>query len=352
VRAPGRLGLYAVGLVAVLAAGAGIGAAVGPLRSDPATPGGHADTMSDEAAHDEAAHDEAADAGAGHDAMPAASTSRPAASTSRSAASELLPGLSASAAGYTLAADGTSFDAGVAMPFTFRVLGPDGNAVTTFEDRHERELHLVVVSSDLTDYQHLHPSRADDGTWGTTLLLPRAGTFRAYADFQATGEEPLTLATEIDAAGPFEVRSLPPASTTASVDGYEVRLDGRPGSGEAGELRFVVTHGGQRVTDLEPYLGAFGHLVAIRASDHAYLHVHPTDGSSPAEVAFAVEAPSPGAYRLFLDFQHHGVVRTAAFTVDVPAGGSAASAGTTDHGEEAGAPPPGVASWRDSHDDH
>ena len=65
------------------------------------------------------------------------------------------------------------------------------------------------------------------------------------------------------------------------------------------------------VTNLQPYLGASGHLVVLRRSDLAYLHVHPEDG---AGLRFGVEVPSAGTYRLFLDFQHDGVVRTAAFT--------------------------------------
>jgi hypothetical protein len=245
-------------------------------------------------------------------------------------------GLSASEAGYTLVPDETSFVAGAAQGFAFRVLGPDGSAVTGFETRHERDLHLVVVSGDLTDYQHLHPTLGPDGRWATTLALPRAGTYRAYADFQASGAAPLTLATELRAGGRFDPLPLPPAAASAAVDDYEVRLDGQLADGAESELRFRVTHAGGPVRDLQPYLGAYGHLVAIRASDHAYLHVHPTDGSSPEEVAFALHAPSPGTYRLFLDFRHEGVVRTAAFTVDVPAGAtSPAGAGATNP-EEAG----------------
>ena len=75
------------------------------------------------------------------------------------------------------------------------------------------------------------------------------------------------------------------------------------------------------MADLEPYLGALGHLVAIRASDLAYLHVHPLERQAgPGEVPFAVEVPSEGSYRLFFDFSHQGTVRTAAFTFDVGAG--------------------------------
>jgi hypothetical protein len=82
-----------------------------------------------------------------------------------------------------------------------------------------------------------------------------------------------------------------------------------------------VSKDGQPVTDLQPYLAAYGHLVALREGDLAYLHVHPDgapgDGVTPAgpQIEFVAEVPSAGGYRLFLDFQHDGVVRTAEFTV-------------------------------------
>ena len=75
------------------------------------------------------------------------------------------------------------------------------------------------------------------------------------------------------------------------------------------------------MTDLQPYLAAYGHLVALRAGDLAYLHVHPAgapgDGVTPAGpgITFYATAPTAGDYRLYLDFQHDGVVRTAEFTV-------------------------------------
>ena len=83
----------------------------------------------------------------------------------------------------------------------------------------------------------------------------------------------------------------------------------------------TVTKDGVPVTDLQPYLAAYGHLVALRAGDLAYLHVHPAgapgDGVTPAGpgITFYATAPSAGDYRLFLDFRHAGVVRTAEFTV-------------------------------------
>jgi hypothetical protein len=85
---------------------------------------------------------------------------------------------------------------------------------------------------------------------------------------------------------------------------------------------------GRPVTDLEPYLGAFGHLVAIRAGDLGYLHVHPEEGAPGPGIDFATAFPEPATYRLFLDFQHRGVVRTAAFTIE--SGGAPAGDHTED----------------------
>jgi len=67
--------------------------------------------------------------------------------------------------------------------------------------------------------------------------------------------------------------------------------------------------------ELEPYLGALGHVVALRASDLSYLHVHPLKDVSSEAVRFGVEVPSRGTYRIFLQFQHEQRVHTAAFTV-------------------------------------
>jgi len=95
-----------------------------------------------------------------------------------------------------------------------------------------------------------------------------------------------------------------------------VRVDaGALRAGREAELRFTVTRDGEPVRT-EPYLGAGGHLVALRAGDLGYLHTHPADDDAAA-VRFATEFPSEGRYRLFFQFKHEGRVRTAAFTREV-----------------------------------
>ncbi|MFB7996727.1 hypothetical protein ACFC4G_28355 [Streptomyces sp. NPDC056002] len=192
-----------------------------------------------------------------------------------------------------------------------------GRKVTAYRTEHGKELHLIVASRDLTVYRHLHPSRAADGTWKTPVELPRAGGYRVFADFTPRSErEGLTLGADLAVAGKYAPRELPAASRTADAgDGYEVRLGGGLGVGSASELTLSVAKNGKPVTDLQPYLGSYGHLVALRSGDLAYLHVHPNKGGPGPEVSFTATAPSTGTYRLFLDFKHDGTVRTAEFTV-------------------------------------
>ncbi len=240
-------------------------------------------------------------------------------------------GLASSEAGYTLEVLTPSVSAQAPADFRFRIDGPAG-VVNAYRDRHERPLHLILVSRDLGVFRHVHPSLGGDGVWQVRLDPLPAGPYRAYADFAAVDGPELTLGDEVTVTGEAKPQSLPAASRTAEVDGYQVELTGTPTAGGEGQVTLTVRRGGQPVADLEPYLGALGHLVAIRSSDLAYLHVHPLEGRvGPGQVPFAVEVPSPGTYRLFFDFSHDGTVRTAAFTVDV-AEGPAGAPTTASHG--------------------
>lgn len=235
----------------------------------------------------------------------------------------LPPGLAVSADGYTVEPATTVLPAGETTGFSFRVLGPDGTPLTRYTPVHERELHFIVVRRDMTGYQHLHPTRDDRGTWSVALRLPGAGVYKAFANFQPVGGPmpmPMTLAVDLFASGDFQPAALPAPFPTATFDGYAVTLTGALAGGRASDLTFAVAKEGEPVTDLQPYLGAYGHLVALRGGDLAYLHVHPEGapghGRTEAgpEVVFRAEVPTAGTYRLFLDFQHDGVVRTAEFT--------------------------------------
>lgn len=217
------------------------------------------------------------------------------------------PGLAVAANGLRLVAPST-LRAGVREDFRFRVADDRGATVRAFDVEHTKKLHLIAVRRDLTGFQHLHPAQSSDGAWRTPLTLREPGAYRVFADFTPRGGQATTLASDVLVAGDFAPRPLPAPSARASVDGYDVALNAS--GGRDATLRFAIRRAGRAIAP-QPYLGAAGHLVALREGDLAYLHVHPHDGG---EVAFGADFPSAGRYRLFLQFRHEGRVHTAAFT--------------------------------------
>jgi hypothetical protein len=290
-KTPIRLTAYTLGLIAVFGAALGVGRLVGPTA---AAPPAHGDSHANSHADDHAGG-----------AMP-----------------ELPGGLQVAEDGYRLVPVTGALSTGTPQRFDFRVLGPDGAVLTQYTESHEKDLHLIVVRRDLSGFQHLHPTRQSDGTWSVPLAVAAPGQYRVFADFQpAARDQGLTLGVDVPAPGDYRPRPLPAPARTAEVDGYTVTLAGELTPGSSSQLTLSVRKGGAPVTDLQPYLGAYGHLVALRDGDLAYLHVHPDgrpgDGRTAAgpDIVFHAEVPSAGVYRLYLDFQHDGKVRTAEFTL-------------------------------------
>jgi len=316
----GKIGGYMAALVLAFGGAVGVGRLAGPFEFV----SGHAGTPPASPKHDGGHTEEA------------------------SGAAEVPGGLMVSQDGYTLALAQRSLPSG-RQTVLFRILGPDGKPVIAYEPSHEKDLHLIAVRRDLTGFQHLHPTLSTTGTWTTQLALT-PGEWRMFADFIPAGKtEGLTLGADLHVAGDYRPQRLPAASRTAEVGDYTVALRGDLVPGVESELTLNVARDGVPVTDLQPYLGAYGHLVALRDGDLAYLHVHPAgvpgDGAtSPGpDVTFFTTAPSAGRYRLFLDFRHEGVVRTAEFTAEAGPAGSAPqdapeekSAGRAGHADDHG----------------
>ena len=314
---PVRVAAFVAALLAAFAVAWGAGAVVGPIDTEPVeahSDGGHAEDGSGE-------HAESGDEHADHGSGAVADAT----------------GLTARADGFTLDLERRVLPAGRTQ-LDFRVLTSSGRPLLDYTEEHEKDLHLIVVRRDLTGFQHVHPVLdPQTGTWSVGVRLA-PGTWRVIADFTPEGWEGITLADDVAVPGRFTPAELPaddPIAVLTTDEGtYTVGLEGDTAPGASTVLTTRIELDGEPVTDLEPYLGAYGHLVAIRAGDLGYLHVHPEEGGPGPAIDFATAFPTPGTYRLFLDFEHRGTVRTAAFTVGsggMPAGGADDSG---DHAEE------------------
>jgi hypothetical protein len=221
-------------------------------------------------------------------------------------------GLAVSDKGLTLELARTTAPRGERFDLAFRIADRRGQTVRGFDVEHTKRMHFIVVRRDMTGFQHLHPTQGADGTWSVPVTLRDAGSYRVFADF-AVGGTPHTLADDLTVDGTVRSQELPAPVKSVDVDGLQVSLtEGATRAGAESGLAFTVTRGGRTVA-VEDYLGAKGHLVALRRGDLAFLHVHPDE----RRLKFMATFPTAGEYRLFLQFQVDGRVHTAAFTQEV-----------------------------------
>jgi hypothetical protein len=246
----------------------------------------------------------------------------PAAGHSAAPMIEAVPGsdgLRSQVAGLRLVPLSPTVSAGAPTTWRFRIIGCDGHAIRHFDRENTKLLHLIVVRTDLTGYEHVHPMLGPDGTFTVQLHLPRPGIYRAIADFVTDGRK-YVLGTNLTAPGRSRTMPLAAPAVDSHAAGYAVELE-RPAqltAGQEAQLTFRISRHGRPVDDLQPYLGSYGHLVALHAPELSYSHVHPVS-ADPANgaITFDTELPQRGTYRLFLQFRTHGRVRTVAFTQTV-----------------------------------
>ena len=313
--APARLGLFAAGLGVALLGAFGIAAAVVPPEV--------VTRWEDQAISD--------------DADPQDTTDQEDRQTTEDDVMNEILGLTLSAGGYALSPVEAPSGVEQTGSLAFQVLDAQGEPLTAYETSHERELHLIVVRADGARFEHAHPTLdASTGVWTAPWQWSDAGTYRVFADFVPAGGsgDRVILSRTVTVAGHLETPAPTGEVRVDRVADFDVAVAGDLVAGSASELTFTVSQPGAAPIELQPYLGAFGHLVALRDGDLAYLHVHaegdaPDAGSTggPA-IAFMAVAPTPDRYRLYLDFQVDGQVYTAEFILDAAAGDTTE---TSDH---------------------
>jgi len=231
-------------------------------------------------------------------------------------------GLSAMVNGYSLKLVEATGPAEKPTDIRFTI-SSNGQPITAFDPEQTKLMHFYLIRSDLSGFQHLHPTMDAVGTWSVTAGAEPAGSYRIYVQFiphvaAAAGalilSTPLTLGTTAAAE-----TLLPAAGTTAEVDGYTVEVSGALKAGTESALKVTMSKAGKQVTDLQPYLATYAHITAIRAGNLAFAHIHPDGGAATGNggptLLVHADLPEPGSYRMFIQFQTNGILHTAALTI-------------------------------------
>ncbi|MFC3882170.1 hypothetical protein ACFOU2_00975 [Bacillus songklensis] len=188
-----------------------------------------------------------------------------------------------------------------------------GNAVSDLEVNHEKLLHLIVVDDHLEQYVHLHPEQVKPGTFKIKHSLPE-GSYKAFIDIKpknlAYAVKPVPFTIGVEGKEHAHPQLTPDAVLEKEVDGYKVTLNSSEWkAGKDVTLTFNL-HGKQ----VEPYLGAMGHVVILDESGEKYLHVHPANEN---ETIFETSFEQPGIYKIWAEFKQNGKVRVFPFVVEV-----------------------------------
>jgi hypothetical protein len=212
---------------------------------------------------------------------------------------------------------------GQAVVLKMMIHGANGTMVREFEVAHEKLVHLIMVREGLDEFAHEHPAVDDQGNLTLTHTFPKAGKYYLYADYKPKLQAASVARAELEVRG--ESSPAPALVVNApgiiSADGLAAEVDlQNPRAGEETEIRFRLTDGsGKPVNDLQPYLGARGHLVMLSADSALYVHSHPVGKSSAAnEVVFVSHFPAAGVYKGWAQFRQAGQIRTVPFVVQIP----------------------------------
>ncbi len=222
----------------------------------------------------------------------------------------------------------------------FSVFHPKtGKQIQDFNILHDMPFHLFVVSRDFSEFQHIHPTKQADSSFTIETVLPKPGYYQIYCDLFPAGGMPQVIHKNLITAGytgdlfGSQARIVPDKNYAKTLDGinFELKLEpGNPVAGQPAILKYQITDAQTKkpVTDLQPYLGAWGHTLILSEDATDYLHSHPAEMipegvdrskiSSTGIVNFDTFFPRPGNYRIWSQFQRNNKITTVSFSVNVP----------------------------------
>lgn len=207
---------------------------------------------------------------------------------------------------------------------TIQIQDNEGKPIDKFDINHEKKMHLIVVSKDLSFFDHIHPEYKGDGKFVVTTQFPNSGDYKLFADYVPTGSSATSKSewVTVEGTAPKLAEIIPEANFVKTVNDIDVTLSFDHLMADMDlNLKFNMVDAKTKkpVTDLQPYLGAVGHVVIISADAEQYLHVHPTDEKAKGpDAEFMTKFPKSGIYKIWGQFQRNGETFIVPFVVNVP----------------------------------
>lgn len=213
-----------------------------------------------------------------------------------------------------------------AVTLDFQIKDPAGFDATRLQVVHEKQLHLMVVSYDLSQFDHVHPAPGKDGRFTLRHSFPSGGRYVLFHDFtpDSVGMQVVPVELAVEGAERPRAALVVDDDQVKRVDGYEVALShGVLMPGVDCTMTFTLARRGKPVTDLEPFLGAMGHLVMISEDRASYVHSHPLERKTTIgpSIEFNMRFERTGFYKAWGQFQRRGRVITVPFVVRVSTDG-------------------------------
>lgn len=190
---------------------------------------------------------------------------------------------------------------------------------------HEKPAHIFIVNQDLSDFQHVHPEAMRPGQLRIPVQFNAPGAYRLFLQFttpehgEVTLNKPFQLGTGM--APPARLM-MPDAHLPKCVDGYTFRVSGLPTRQQPMAMFHVeVLKNGVPVGNIQPYLGAGAHGVIISQNGQSFIHTHPMaeprNGFYQSPIMFHTRIDQPGLYKMWIQTQIEGRVRTVDWTFQV-----------------------------------
>ena len=229
---------------------------------------------------------------------------------------------------------------GKSVQFRFTIFHPKtGAQIKDFNILHDMPFHLFVVSRDFSHFDHIHPTKQSDGSFTIQTVLPKAGHYQIFCDMFPAGGMPQVIHKNLVTAGyvgdviSSQAKIVSDKSLTKTLDGmrFELKFDPvAPVAGKEAVLKYHITDAqtGKPITNIQPYLGAWGHTLILSEDATDYLHSHPVEMipeevdrsklTSKADIDFDTFFPRPGQYKIWSQFQRNNKITTVSFNVSVP----------------------------------